>query len=166
MVIAFIAIVELQGAIGVRAMVGSLRAAGALNPIQIPVMGGTYLVGLAVSLWAIRCLWRSERLGAFLVVVCGAHGLVGQATSFAQLLQLRINHQVELDASWFLVGSVFGVGWAVCILVCLWGPGRQEFLLDATLRGRFLIRGGAIGTVWSLAATGVTAAATALAFRL
>jgi len=89
MVIAFIVIVELQGAIGVRAMVGSLRAAGALNPI--------------------------------------------------------------------LVGSVFGVGWAVCILVCVWGPGRQEFLLDATLRGRFLIRGGAIGTVWSLAATGVTA---------
>jgi len=122
---------------------------GAPVLMQSAVKGLGWAFGLVIALWAVHGLWQTRRAGAFLLVILAAHGLVGRIGRWVMMASYG-----GLDEQ--IVGPMLAsdlvalVGWGASLGVVLWGPGRRELLLDSTLRGRFLIRAGAIGMVWAL----------------
>lgn len=115
------------------------------------VKWGTWMVGLAIAGWLIASLWRTRRLGAFLVVVCAARLVVGRAAGWMAMTSAGAALERAILGPMLLAGVVAAVGWGLCIWSVLWRPGERELQLDGTVRGRILIRAGAIGVVWGLA---------------
>ncbi len=135
---------------------------GAPVLMQSAVKGLGWVLGLLVALWAVHGLWRTRRVGAFLLVILVAHALAGRISRWFMMASYGAALDEAIMGPMLLGDLLALVGWGLSLGVVLWGPGRRELLLDSTLRGRFLIRAGAIGVVWALADVATPALITAL----
>lgn len=123
---------------------------GAPVLLQSVVKGVGWGFALIVALWAVHALWQTRRMGAFLLVILAAHAIAGRIARWVTVVGYGAPLDEQIMGPMLLSDVVSVVGWGLSLGVVLWGPGARELRFDSILRGRFLIRGGATGVVWTL----------------